>query len=338
MASGILLIPILASFFITLFLLPFWMKKARQIGLLWDDMNKIKAEKVAGSGGIMVLLGFIVGVLLLVAYRVFYLHTTDYLIEILATLLVVTLAGGIGLVDDLLGWVHGGLSIKSRIFLVIIAAIPLMVINAGRSLILFPFLGQVDLGFFYPLVLIPLGIVAATTTFNMIAGHNGLEAGQGTLILIALGLVAYLTGQSWLSVLALCMVVALIAFLYYNFYPAKVFPGDVLTYSVGALCAILSILGNFEKIAVFFFIPYILEVILKSRGKLIKQSFGKPQKDGTLALPYDKLYGLEHVAIALLQKSSIKPTEKRVVYTLWIFQIIIILLGFVIFRQGIFYG
>ncbi|MBX4212394.1 glycosyl transferase family 4 [Candidatus Pacearchaeota archaeon] len=333
-----ILIPLLASFFITLFFLPFWIRKARQIGLMWDDMNKIKAEKVGGSGGIMVLLGFIVGVLILIAYRVFYLHTSNYLIEILATLLVVILSGGIGLIDDLLGWVHGGLSRRSRMVLVAISAIPLMAINAGRSSILIPLVGQVDLGFLYPLVMIPLGIVGATTTFNMIAGYNGLEAGQGIILLSSLGLVAYFTGNSWLAILAFCMVVALVAFLFYNFFPARVFPGDSLTYSVGALVAILSILGNFEKIAIFFFIPYIIEVILKSRGKLIKQSFGKPQKDGSLSLPYEKIYGIEHLAILLLQKWSIKPTEKRVVYTIWIFQFIIILLGFILFRQGIFHG
>ena len=64
------------------------------------------------------------------------------------------------------------------------------------------------------------------------------------------------------------MVGALIGFYIYNKFPAKVFPGDILTYSVGALIAGMAILGNFEKIAVFVFIPYIIETILKSRGKL----------------------------------------------------------------------
>ena len=37
---SILLIPIFLSFFITLFSIPAWIKKAKEIGLTWEDMNK----------------------------------------------------------------------------------------------------------------------------------------------------------------------------------------------------------------------------------------------------------------------------------------------------------
>src|SRR3989338_7558394 len=183
MISYILLIPLLASFLVTLFVIPFWIRKARQIGLLWDDMNKINAKKVAGSGGIAVILGFILGIFIFVAYRVFYLKTDTYLIEIISMLVVLLLLAGVGLIDDLLGWRHGGLSRRSRMFLVLIAAIPLMVINAGKSLVELPFLGLVDLGILYTLIIIPIGIVGATTTFNFLAGFNGLEAGLGLIVL-----------------------------------------------------------------------------------------------------------------------------------------------------------
>ncbi len=132
------------------------------------------------------------------------------------------------------------------------------------------------------------------------------------------------------------MVASLLAFLLFNFYPAKVLPGDSLTYGVGGLVAILAILGNFEKIAVFFFIPYIIETGLKIRGKLVKQSFGKPREDGTLDLKYDKIYSLNHLAIFLLKKWNVRSTEKNAVVLIWAFQIMIILIGFVIFRAGIF--
>ena len=71
------------------------------------------------------------------------------------------------------------------------------------------------------------------------------------------------------------------------------------------------------------------------RGKLVKQSFGKPMADGSLGLRYDKIYGLEHASIALMNKMRIRPTEKKVVFAIWAFQIIVVILGFVIFRDGI---
>ena len=335
MIDLILLIPILASFLIVLFLTPFWIRKARDIGLMWPDMNKHEKKTVAGSGGIIAMLGFLIGGLLFVAYRVFIIGSSEYLVEILSLLLVVLMASGIGLIDDLLGWQKGGLSRRSRMLLVAISAIPLMAINAGQNT--FAIFGtQFSIGWIYALIFIPIGLVGATTTFNFLAGFNGLEAGLGFLMIGSLSIVSFFTGQAWLATIGACMCAALLAFLLFNKVPAKVFPGDVITYAIGALIAAMAILGNFEKIAVFFFIPYIIEVILKSRGKLVKSSFGKPMKDGTLDLLHDKIYGLTHASIALLKKLGIRSTEKNVVWTIWIFQILIIIIGFVLFREGIF--
>lgn len=332
----LLTIPIAISFFVVLILMPMWIRKAHKIKFDWKDMNKITKNKIAGSGGIIVLLAFIVGVFVFVAYRTFYIQDTSYLIEIISLVAVVLLTGGIGFVDDLLGWQHGGLSKRSRLIMVLIAAIPLMAINAGKHTMSLPFVGMVDFGLIYPLILIPLGIIGATTTFNFLAGFNGLEAGQGILLISALSLVAFLTGNSWLALVGLCMILALLGFLAFNFTPAKVFPGDVLTYAVGSLIACMAIIGNFEKIAVFFFIPYILEVVLKSRGKLKKHSFGIPKKDGSLEMPYKKIYGNTHLALWFMKKLNITSTEKKAVYLIWLFQLLVIIVGFIIFRQGIF--
>lgn len=336
MTDYLLTIPLILSFLITLFLIPFWIRKAKQIGLIWDDMNKPRGGKVAGSGGLIAVLGFVIGLLLFIAYRVFILRSSAYLVEIIAVLSVVLILAGIGLIDDLFGWQHGGLSRRSRIIMALFAAIPMVVINAGDKLISIPFVGQVSIGLIYPLLLVPIGIIGATTTFNFLAGFNGLEAGQGILILSALSIVALFTGNSWLSVIGFSMVLALFAFLFFNFCPAKVFPGDSLTYAVGGLIAVMAILGNFEKIAVFIFIPYIIETILKCRGGLKMHSFGKPMKDGSLELKYDKIYGLTHLSIWIMKKLGVKPTEKRVVYLIWAFQLVIIAVAFIIFKNGIF--
>jgi len=322
----ILLATVFLGFFCTFLLMPFWIKKAKQIGLMWEDMNKFQKEKnIAGSGGLMVLFGFMVGVLTYVALITFYFKSNSTTTEIFALLVSVLFVGLVGLIDDLFGWRKGGLSTRSRIILVLFAAIPLMVINAGSSNIM-----GFELGLLFPLIIIPFGIIGATTTFNFLAGFNGLEAGQGIIILTALSIVTYLTGNSWLSVIALCMVFALLAFYIFNKYPAKVFPGDILTYSVGALIAGIAILGNIEKIVVFFFIPYILETILKIRGGL-PQSFGKPQKDNSLKLLYGKVYGLTHLSIFVLGKFKKKVYEKDVVRLIHGFQILIIIIGFLIF-------
>ena len=124
MINSFILIPVMVSFLLTLFLIPFWIRKARSIGLVWEDMNKYAKTKVAGSGGLMVVLGFVFGVLVFVAYRVFIFKTDLFLIEILALLVVVLLLSGIGLVDDLLGWRKGGLRKKIDLFLLLLLQFP----------------------------------------------------------------------------------------------------------------------------------------------------------------------------------------------------------------------
>ena len=338
MEQPILFITLLISFILTLISIPKWIKKCNQVGLLWEDMNKYKHPKnVAASGGIVVVMAFVIGVLAYIAIRTFVIKDTDGIIikifSLLTTLLILAI---VGLSDDLLGWKHGGLSWKFRIFLALMASIPLIVINAGDSVINLPFIGSISLGLFYPLILVPIGIAGATTTYNFLAGFNGLEAGQGIIIVSFLSFIAYITGSSWLAIVGLCMVGSLIVFYYYNKFPAKVFPGDILTWSIGALIACMAILGNFEKIALFVFIPYILETILKVRGKLKMQSFGIPNKDNSLEMPYPKIYGLTHLSIFILKKFKDKVYEKDVVYFIFAIQIVICLTALVVFKSSLF--
>ncbi|MDH3324201.1 MAG: glycosyl transferase family 4 [Candidatus Peregrinibacteria bacterium] len=291
-------------------------------------MNKFGHPKnVASSGGIVIVMAFVLGVLTYIALKTFIFSGTNMALEIFALLSVILILGIVGLTDDLLGWKNNGLSMKIRLFLATAASIPLVVINAGTHSMALPFFGLVNFGIFYPLLIIPLAVVGVSTTYNFLAGFNGLEAGQGVLILGFLSFVAYVTGSGWLAAVGLCMVGALVGFYVFNRVPADVFPGDIMTYAVGALIAGMAILGNFEKIALIVFIPYIFEVVLKLRGGLKKHSFGIPTKDGALKLPYDKVYGLEHLAILILNRYG-KATERKVTYLIHAFQILFILVAF----------
>jgi len=324
----ILVIPILLGFFVTLFTLPYWIRGAKRVGLVGEDVHKKTKKEISEAGGIIVLLGFVLGVLVYIAIKTFILKTDVTTVQIFALLSTTLLAGIIGFVDDLLGW-KIGLTKLPRILLLFFAAIPLIVINAGESTMM-----GINFGLLYPLVLIPVGILGATVAFNTLEGFNGLGASQGILILSALALVTYLGGTTWLSLIVLCMVASLLAFYIFNKTPAKVFPGDVLTYSVGALIAVVAIIGNIEKIAVFFFIPYIIETGLKLRGKLKKESFAKLNEKGGLELPHEKFYGLEHIAIYLLKKikKDKEVKEKELVWLINLFQILVIVVGFLLFK------
>jgi UDP-N-acetylglucosamine--dolichyl-phosphate N-acetylglucosaminephosphotransferase len=334
----LLLLPVLISLFLTIAFLPKWIKKCKEIGLVWEDMNKYGHPKnVAASGGIIVIMAFIIGVLSYIAVRTFVLNDSDGIaLRILSLLAVVLILAMVSLTDDFLGWKKGGLSWRFRVVLAFVASIPLVVINAGVHTMDLPFFGVVNLQWAYAIILIPLGIAATTTVYNFLAGFNGLESGMGIIILSFLSFIAYVTGTAWLSVIGLIMVVSLIAFYVYNKFPAKVFPGNTLTWAVGSLIAGMAILGNFEKVAAFVFIPYVIEMILKIRGRIKKQSFGIPDKNNNLKLPFEKIYGLTHFSIWFLSKFKKEVKERDVVYFLFSIEIIFCLLALILFRSNIF--
>lgn len=309
--DSVIYFSVLIAFLLTFFTTLRWIPKAMKIGLRGLDMNKPGKPEVAEMGGICAVFGFVAGVLFYVGIKTFYFQNLDYT-ETLAALCTILMMMAIGMMDDFLGWMKG-LKQWQKPFLTLFAAMPMMVINAGNSTMNLPLIGSVDLGILYPLVIIPIGIVGASNSYNMLAGYNGLEAGMGIIILSTLGYIAFQLGETNAGLLAFCMIGALLAFIYFNWYPARVFPGDTLTYSVGALAACVAILGNMEKIGVILFIPYAIDFFLPLRKGLDVEAFAKTNDDGSLEQPYDKICDITHLAIAVLKRAKTKVYERDVV-------------------------
>lgn len=302
---------VIVSFIATWIALRKWIRKAPEIGLLGFDMNKPGKPKVAEMGGICVIFGFVLGMLMYLGLMTFWLHEPNYvgILGILCTVLSMCI---IGMMDDVLGWKRGLRQWQKPIF-TLFAALPMMVINSGQSTMNLPIVGAMDLGILYPLLIVPLGIVGASNAYNMVAGYNGLEAGMGIIILSALGYFAFITGKQSAAILAICMVSALIAFLYFNWYPARVFPGDTLTYSLGALIACIAVLGDMEMIAVMIFLPYAFDFVMQAASGFRKEAFAKVNEDGSLEKPYKGIYHLTHLALAVLKKVKHNVYERDVV-------------------------
>lgn len=303
------------SFIVTLMITPYWIRRAKTHGLVGGDMHK-PGRKIAELGGLAVICGFLAGLLYYVAIDVFIYGNASYARYIFAGISSVLIATIIGLTDDILGW-KIGLRQYQKVILTIAIVFPMMVINSGHSIITIPLFGRYDVGLLFPLLFVPLGIIGASNGFNMIAGYNGLETGMGIIMLSTLGYLSWLNKMGWVAVIAFCMVAALLAFLIFNIYPASVFPGDTMTYSVGALIAIVAILGNIEKFALVLFIPYFIECALKARGSMQKESFGRVMSEGTLARPYSRYYGIEHIAIDVAKKIKGRAYEYDVVILIW---------------------
>ena len=110
---------------------------------------------------------------------------------------------------------------------------------------------------------------------------------------------------------------ALVAFYFYNKFPAKIFPGDSLTYLLGGSIAVIGIIGDIEKAAIVVSIPFIIEFLLKFRSKFKAQSYGY-YLNGKVKSDYKKIYSLLH----LFTRSG-KYTEKQIVYMMIFLELII---------------
>jgi UDP-N-acetylglucosamine--dolichyl-phosphate N-acetylglucosaminephosphotransferase len=286
------------------------MKFLYAAGIVSLDINKANKPRLPASGGICVACGVLSGILIYTGLQTF-IHgnytSSIYLLTAVSSILIVTFAG---MLDDL--------NVKSRPvitkdgknikigfpqwlkpLLVLPAAIPLMVMNVGDTTMAVPFVGDVNFGILYPLLIIPIGVLGASNMVNMLGGFNGMEAGMGLVYTLGLGLYALIHGNQIAAIIFLSTSASLIAFLKYNWYPAKILPGDSLTYLLGAIVAVGVILGNMEKVGIIVMIPFILQGIWKACHKFKFSDLGVLQKDGTIKPQYKGTYSLTHIVMKL---------------------------------------
>ncbi len=308
------------SFIITYIAVNWLIRYLKRIGLVVKDMNKKNKPLVPISGGLAVMSGIFVGIMIYVFIQTFYFKYTKTLIYLLAGLISILMIAFVGFLDDLIikksKESSKGLKQWQKPLLTLSAAVPLMVVNAGVTTMALPFLGRIDVGLIYPLLFIPLGVVGAANMVNMLAGFNGVEVGMGIIYVGMLGLYAFVYKREVAIVITLITLFALIAFYLYNKYPAKILPGDSLTYLLGGVIATIAILGNIEKAAVIASIPFFIEFILKLRSKFKAKSYGY-YKDGKIMSYHTKIYSIPHV----LTRTG-KYTEKQIFWFMILVELI----------------
>jgi len=331
----ILIVSMLASFVTTFFLTPYFIRFLKAAGIVGLDLQKRDKPQLPTSGGICVAFGVLAGLLAYIGFQTFIYGAREWLIPLLAVTSSVLIVMFVGLLDDLNVKltrvktkeghdIRVGFPQWIKPLLTLPAAIPLMAINAGETWMALPFVGRVPFGIFYPLLLIPLGIVGVSNMVNLLAGFNGLEAGMGIVYLLGLGISALLNDRTSGAVTFLVTLAALIGFIWYNWYPARILPGDSLTYLLGSIVASGVIVGNMEKNGIIVMLPFIIEFFLKLKVKFNVSCLGKLREDGRLDPPYGrKIYSWTHAAM------NLKPlTEKQVTFILILIQAFFVVLIF----------
>ena len=317
----VLYFSLILSFFVTFLVTPYLIRYLRKINLVVKDVHKENTPLVPVSGGLAVLGGVMGGLMWYIFFQTFYYESPQTLLLLFSAITTILLITFIGFIDDLIiersKEETSGLKQWQKPVLTLLAAVPLMVVQAGTTTMLIPFLGRIDIGLIYPLILVPIGIVGASNMVNMLAGFNGSESGMGIIYLGMLSLYAYSHGRYSAAAIAGITVCALLAFYYFNKTPAKILGGDSLTYLLGGVLVTVAVLGNIERAALIASIPFFIEFILKARGKFRKKSIGTLENGKVKSLYGNKIYSIPHI----LTRTG-KFTEKQVVYFMMFIQLI----------------
>lgn len=83
--------------------------------------------------------------------------------------------------------------------------------------------------------------IVISNSFNLIDGIDGLAAGIGLITCVAFGIWFFIAGELTYASLAFALAGSLLAFLIFNFYPAKIFMGDSGALIIGLIVSILAI-------------------------------------------------------------------------------------------------
>jgi len=313
----------LISFLVSFVLFPTMIFRLKQAGIVGKNMNSITKEKIPEMGGLVIVAGFGAGIFMLIALNTFFdIFTSVNVISISAALLAILIVTLIGIFDDLVSMPQ-----QVKAFMPALAALPLIVIKEGKSFISMPFLGNIDFGLLYTLVIIPLEITIAANAVNMLAGFNGLEIGMGIIAVMALAIISFMLGKMTVLALLLAALGALLAALYYNWFPAKILIGDVGTLSIGAIIAAAVVIGNFEIAGAILLIPYIIDFVIKAKNHF-PYSFGI-YREGKLHSPESGPMGLAQ----LIMKISGGISEENLVLVLVSIEFILGIVAVLVYRQ-----
>eukprot|EP00300_Choanocystis_sp_HF-7_P024211 c2561_g1_i1.p1 GENE.c2561_g1_i1~~c2561_g1_i1.p1 ORF type:complete len:361 (-),score=81.72 c2561_g1_i1:185-1267(-) len=273
----------IAAYFVSVWMIPPFAESLKKSGLFGRDLNKPKklAKDIPESLGVVVGCVYVVCIILFQVFQAFRLPFNHSIAEYNAALTSICFMVFLGFTDDVLD-----LRWRYKLFLPTIASLPLIVAYSGPTSVLIPamfrqYLGSsIELGIVFQLYMSMLAVFC-TNSINILAGINGLEAGQA--LIIAFSVVSYniyhiffaVASQDVLSLhlfsmSLMCPFIAVTAaLLRFNWYPSSVFVGDCYTYFAGVTFAVVGILGHFPKTLLLLFIPQVLNFVV-SLPQLLK--------------------------------------------------------------------
>lgn len=192
------------------------------------DDRKSHTEIIPRLGGISIFAGLLFSIILWTPF-----NSLGDLQYILSAFIIIFL---IGAKDDI-----DPISPMKKFSAEIIAALILVFQANVRISELYGIFGVHEIPFAWSVALSIFVIVAIINAFNLIDGVNGLAGTVALLVSIVFGFLFYKVDRIELAIVAFAMSGSIIAFLKYNYTPAKIFMGDTGSLLLGLVSAVLAI-------------------------------------------------------------------------------------------------
>ncbi|MFH1259066.1 MAG: MraY family glycosyltransferase [Elusimicrobiota bacterium] len=275
----------LTSFFVSLIAVlvftPFVSRLAKLAGVLdYPGVRRIHTRVVPRWGGVAIFLGVAAGLAVLFFFPQFkkllaYQYSFTLNKKIVEVLTIDTQFWGIllgGAVVMILGMIDDKKNLPAIIKLLvqIIAALVAMyygvvvsglAMPVGKNFVQFPSL--------ISLIFTVIWLVVFMNSINFIDGLDGLAGGVVAIASITFLIVAILQGETKIvffskqlklaSLLSAAVGGACLGFLFYNFFPARIFMGDSGSLFLGFMLGVITVIGTLKTTAVIaLFVPIIV--------------------------------------------------------------------------------
>jgi phospho-N-acetylmuramoyl-pentapeptide-transferase len=221
---------------------------------IYDALHKHKSGTPVGGGILIVVLSsilFIFFLLLSVLFNAdFHTNYPSVLAEVEVILFTFISFSFLGIYDDLSKiflWKKSnffGLRLRHKLIIEIVLAIligSLLFFGLHISFVYIPFFGTFNLSYFY-IIFAAFVIVAFSNAVNITDGLDGLSSGVLMIALAAFWVVARDIADVPISLFIAIWLGGLVAFLYFNIFPSRIFLGDAGALSFGATFAVIGLL------------------------------------------------------------------------------------------------
>lgn len=324
------LMALLATPFLVKFLTKFQLHKqirTNESAPIYSKLHKDK-EGTPTAGGIVIWLtvlglAFLFWLLSLIFDGVWgYLNFVDRA-QTYLPLFSMLVAALLGLFDDVLGILKigprgGGLNMRQKLLMYgILALIGALwfYYRLEWDVIAVPLAGTFDIGWFYIPIFIFI-ITASAFSANEADGLDGLAGGVLLFAFAALTTVAFALGRYQLATLGGAIMGALLAFLWFNIYPARFFMGDTGAMSLGITMGVIAMLTNTALLLPFFAPILVLESLSVIIQLISKKFWGRKIFLSTPIHHHFEALGWH---------------ETKVTMRFWIISVIFMALGLVVF-------